>query len=123
MTELRDRLSAGLQSGIDGVRIHGEQQPRLPNTLSLGFDGVDAESLLLNLDLKGVSASAGSACSAGSREPSYVLTAMGVGPETALSSIRFSLGPTNTCSEIDHTIALVSGLVDRLRAESTDLSQ
>ena len=89
---------------------------------SLAFDGVDAESLLLNLDLKGVSASAGSACSAGSREPSYVLTAMGASPATALSSIRFSLGITNTSAEIDRTIALVIGLVERLRAESTDLS-
>jgi cysteine desulfurase len=118
MAELRDRLSQALQSNIDGVHIHADQRPRLPNTLSLAFDAVDAESLLLNLDLQGISASAGSACSAGSREPSYVLTAMGVRPEQALSSIRFSLGITTTDTEIDRTVSLLIDLVARLRGES-----
>lgn len=117
---LRDRFEDGLFARIDKLRLNGcaDRARRLPNTTNLSFCGVEAESLLMNLDLKGVAAASGSACSSGSLEPSYVVSAMGVDPLQARSSIRFSLGKTTTAADIDALLRLLPPLVERLRGIS-----
>jgi cysteine desulfurase len=115
-TELRDRLIERIIAEIPDVRINGHPTARLANNASLGFAGVEAESLLILLDAEGIAASAGSACASGSIEPSHVLTAMGVPETNALGTLRFSLGPENTAAEIDTVAALLPGLVARLRS-------
>lgn len=114
---LRDRLEKGLMAQIGNVRINGCVDPagRLPNTTNLSFCGVEAESLLMNLDLKGVAASSGSACSSGNLETSHVIAAMGVDPLQAQSSVRFSLGPDTTGEDIDLLLQEVPQIVSRLR--------
>ena len=91
---------------------------RLNNTLNVSFEYVEGESLLLNLDMDGVAASSGSACSSGSLEPSHVLTAMGLPHEVAHGSVRFSLGRSNTEADIDKIIEIMPPVVARLRAMS-----
>ncbi len=114
---LRDRLEDGLFSRLDNLNLNGptERDLRLPNTLNLSFDRISGESLLLNLDLKGIAASSGSACSSGSLESSHVLSAMGVDPDRAQSSIRFSLGADNSIDEIDFVLQELPVIVERLR--------
>lgn len=114
---LRDRLEEGLFARVEGVQLNGPSDPdqRLVNTLNIGFAGISGESLLLNLDLKGVAASSGSACSSGSLESSHVLAAMGVDPRLAQSSVRFSLGSENTTEEIDFVLSELPAIVERLR--------
>ena len=92
------------------------RQPRVPNTTNISFDRVEAESLLIALDLEGIAVSTGSACSSGTLEPSHVLKAMGFTPHRAQNSIRFSLGAANTDAEIDRVIAVLPGIVDKLRS-------
>jgi cysteine desulfurase len=84
----------------------------------MGFASVEAESILLHLDLKGIAASSGSACTTGETEPSHVLTAMGVSPEIAQGTVRFSLGRENTAEEIDYTAAVLKAAVNQLRSIS-----
>jgi cysteine desulfurase len=115
LSALRDRLYAGLTERIDGVRLNGPASPRLPGNLNDTIDGADAESMLLNLDLEGIAASSGSACSSGAFEPSHVLLAIGATPEQALSSLRFSLGRYTTEAEIDRVIQVMPGIVERVR--------
>jgi len=117
VAQLRERLQQGIRRGIRGVFFHGAQQSdhRLPNTLNASFAGISGESLLMSLDLKGIAVSSGSACSSGSLEASHVMTALGVAPQLAQSSIRFSLGPTNTAAEIDYVIDELATAVSRLR--------
>jgi len=117
VAQLRERLQQGIRRGIRGVFFHGAQQSdhRLPNTLNASFAGISGESLLMSLDLKGIAVSSGSACSSGSLEASHVMTALGVAPQLAQSSIRFSLGPTNTAAEIDYVIDELAAAVSRLR--------
>ncbi len=93
---MRDRLESGILSRVGGTSRNGAKEPRLPNTSNIAFDGVEAESLLLELDKRGICASSGSACTTGSLEPSHVLTAMGVSRDRARGSIRLSLGIYNT---------------------------
>ncbi len=114
---LRDRLEKGLFARLDNLALNGPADPeqRLPNTLNLSFAGVSGESLLLNLDLKGIAASSGSACSSGSLEASHVLTAMGIDPVRARSSVRFSLGLDNHEKEIDYLLEELPAIVERLR--------
>jgi cysteine desulfurase len=114
---LRDRLERGILARVPGARVNGGGAARLPNTLNVTLPDVDGESLLMNLDLLGIAASAGSACSSGSEEPSHVLLAMGVGRELARASLRFSLGADNTEAEIDAVIDTLAELVPRLRGE------
>jgi cysteine desulfurase len=95
--------------------VNGAGAPRLPGTASLTFEGCDAEALLIAMDLEGLCASAGSACHSGSTKPSGVLLAIGLTPEEARSTIRFSLGWTTTADEIDRAVALVPPLVERVR--------
>lgn len=112
---LRDKLEAGILARVPGTRINGANAPRLPNTTSLTFPGVDASSLLAQLDHAGVCASAGSACTSGAIAPSHVLKAMGVRDADALASIRFSLACTNTEAEIDSVIQLFPTILEGTR--------
>ncbi len=114
---LRDRLEEGLFAALDGLRLNGAAEPdkRLPNTLNLSFAGVSGESLLLNLDLKGIAASSGSACSSGTLESSPVIAALGSDPLLAQSSVRFSLGRENSTDEIEYVLSLLPAIVARLR--------
>ena len=91
---------------------------RVPNTTNISFEGLEAESLLIALDLEGVAVSTGSACSSGTLEPSHVLKAMGLPPHRTQNAIRFSLGAGNTEDEVDHVVALLPGIVERLRSLS-----
>ena len=115
---LRDRLQRGLLQGVEDVRVNGHPQHRLANTLNLSFRAVEAEAVLLDLDLKGVAASSGSACAEGEPEPSHVLLAMGLAPRLASGSVRFSLGWGNTAEEVDYVVEIVPGIVQRLREMS-----
>ncbi len=114
---LRDRLVHGLTDVVPDVLVNGPPAGdcRLPNNANLAFRGVQGETLLLTLDLEGVAASAGSACTAGKTEPSHVLEAMGHPPERCRSSVRFTLGWDNTAEEIDDVIDIVSNAVSHVR--------
>jgi cysteine desulfurase len=115
---LRDRLIQGLLEDIDHVHLNGHPFGRLPNNVNVSVDFVEGESMLLNLDLENICASTGSACSSSSLEPSHVLRALGLPPEQAHGSLRFTLGRENTADEIDLVIEVLSRIVTRLRAMS-----
>jgi cysteine desulfurase len=115
LTALRDRLEQGILSQIEECGVNGEGAPRVSNTANLYFDHVEAEALVIALDLKGLSVSGGSACQSGATEPSHVLTAMGLTPTRARASIRFSLSRLTTAEEIDEALTLVPTAVARLR--------
>jgi cysteine desulfurase len=116
---LRDKLESELLDRVDRVEIHGAQAERLPHTTSVGFSSVEAESILLHLDLKGIAASSGSACTTGDPEPSHVLSAMGISPELARGSIRISLGRENTEEEVDYTVSVLEDSIRQLRSISS----
>jgi len=113
---LRDRLEEGVLAGVSDTAVNGARDRRVPNTTNISFEGIEAESLLIALDLEGVAVSTGSACSSGSLEPSHVIKAMGLPPHRGTSSIRFSFGLGNTGAEVDFVIARLPGLVEKLRA-------
>jgi cysteine desulfurase len=115
---LRSKLIEGILKEVGQVRLNGHPEERLPNTLNLSFEYVEAESLLIALDLAGIAVSAGSACSSGATEPSHVLLAMGVPPESCQSALRISLGRENTEEEIDYALSIMPGIVDKLRKMS-----
>jgi cysteine desulfurase len=112
---LRDRLEDGLVRAIPGAAINGARPLRVPNTSNISFDRVEAESLLIALDLEGIAVSTGSACSSGTLEPSHVLRAMGFSSHRTQNSLRFSLGLFSTEQEVDHVVAVLPGLVEKLR--------
>ena len=112
---LRDRLEQGIQAAIPDVLLNGATAPRLPTTTNISFKGVDGQSLVVALDLKGVAASTGSACSSGSLEPSHVLIAMGLADEWLHGAVRFSLGSGNTLAEVDAVLRMLPPTVARLR--------
>lgn len=112
---LRDRLESAILSRVAGAVVNGDPTRRLPNTSNISFDGVEAESLLIALDLEGIAVSTGAACSSGTLEPSHVLKAMGLPHLRTKNSLRFSLGPENTDAEIDAVVATLPPLVDKLR--------
>jgi cysteine desulfurase len=116
---LRNRLRDGLLAKVPGIKINGHPTRVLPNTLDVSFPGAEGESIMLHLDLLGVSVSTGSACASGNLEPSHVLVATGVGPELAHGSIRFSLGKYNTAADIDFVLDKLPGVIRDLRAMST----
>lgn len=118
MAAMRDRLEQGILAQVDDARVNGEGTLRVPNTTNIRFDGIEGEALEIALDLKGLAVSTGAACSSGAIEPSHVLVAMGLRPEQARASIRFSLGKQTTDAEIDFALALVPETVARLRAIS-----
>ena len=112
---LRDRFESTVLSTIPGTAINGDRAVRVPNTANIGFDGIEAESLLIALDLEGVAVSTGSACSSGSLEPSHVLRAMGLPTSRTRNSLRFSLASSNTDEEIDFVLDALPRLVSKLR--------
>jgi cysteine desulfurase len=109
--DLRDRLESGLKRLIPGLKVNGEGAPRLANTLSVRFPGVENDLLVIKLDQQGLHVSSGSACAAGAVEPSHVLLAMGLKEAEARSVIRFSLGPQTTGTQIDHALEIVPAAV------------
>jgi len=115
---LRDKLIKGLVEKIDHIRVNGHPTRRLPNNVNVSVDFVEGESLLLNLDLEGICASTGSACGLASPEPSHVLLALGVLPEQAQGSLRFTLGRENTEADVERVLEVLPGIVARLRAMS-----
>jgi cysteine desulfurase len=112
---LRDRLEQGIIGRIADAYVNGGGVPRTPNTSNIRFDGIDSEALLISLDLKGFAVSSGSACSSGATEPSHVLTAIGLTKDQGHSSVRFSLGRTNTTDQVDALIEAVVQSVTHLR--------
>jgi len=115
---LRDRLIAGVLERIPNVHLNGHPTRRLPNNANFTFKSIEGEAILIQLDLKGVAASSGSACSTGAVEPSHVLTAMGVPPEEAFGSLRLTLGRDNTEEDVDYVLEVLPSIVERLRAIS-----
>ena len=111
----RDRLESGILTHVPGTAVNGDRDRRVPNTTNISFDGVEAESLLIALDLEGVAVSTGSACSSGSLEPSHVLKAMGLPNARTRNALRFSLGARTTDAEVDAVIAVLPSLVGKLR--------
>ena len=101
---------------MPGTAVNGDRDRRVPNTTNISFDGLEAESLLIALDLEGVAVSTGSACSSGTLEPSHVLKAMGLPAHRTQNSIRFSLGTANTEADVDRVVAVLPGVVDKLRS-------
>jgi len=116
LSALRDRLETGVLAAVSGTAVNGAREPRVPNTTNVSFDRVEAESLLIALDLEGIAVSTGSACSSGTLEPSHVLKAMGFNAHRAQNSIRFSLGASNTDEEVDRVIAVLPKIVEKLRS-------
>jgi cysteine desulfurase len=112
---LRNRLEDAVLRSIPGTAVNGARQPRVPNTTNISFDHVEAESLLIALDLEGIAVSTGSACSSGTLEPSHVLRAMGLPAHRTQNSLRFSLGMFSTEEEVDRVVAVLPGLVEKLR--------
>jgi cysteine desulfurase len=115
MSAMRDRIEQTILSEVDATGVNGEGAPRVPNTTNIHFDYIEGEALVIALDLKGLAVSTGAACSSGAIEPSHVLTAMGLPPEIARASLRFSLGKQNTPDDIQFALALVPQTVARLR--------
>jgi cysteine desulfurase len=119
-TALRDRLEAGLIAALGPHRVlrngPSREDLRLPQTLNVGFPGLDGDALLMQLDLAGIAASLGSACASGSTRPSPTLMAMRVPDDRLRSSVRFSLGATTTAEEIDEAIRRISGVVEGVAA-------
>jgi cysteine desulfurase len=115
LTALRDRFEQGVLTQIEGTGVNGGNAPRVSNTSNLYFDHLEAEALVIALDLKGLSVSGGSACQSGAAEPSHVLTAMGLPPARARASVRFSLSRLTTQEEVDEALKIVPAAVARLR--------
>lgn len=115
MRRMRDRLTDGLLASVPGAALNGPREERLPNNCSIRFDGIDGEALLLRLDLAGIAASAGSACTAGNQETSHVLKAIGLTEEEAGSSLRLTTGIHTTEEEVDETVRTVREIVTDLR--------
>ena len=115
LSEMRDALEARIRVEIEGVRMNGHPERRLPGTLNVSFPGAEGESLIMNLDLAGIAVSTGSACTSGAIEPSHVLLALGRDPRTALGSVRFSFGRDNAMGDVDCVMDRLPGIVARLR--------
>ena len=119
LAALRDRLEAGILERIPRTERNGAASPRVPNTTNVSFERVEAESLLIGLDLAGIAVSSGSACSSGTLEPSHVLKAMGYPHARTLGSIRFSLGAENTDADVDRVLEVLPQIVEKLRSLTT----
>ena len=115
MSAMRDRIEQKILSEVEATGVNGEGAPRVPNTTNIHFDYIEGEALVIALDLKGLAVSTGAACSSGAIEPSHVLTAMGLPPEIARASLRFSLGKQNTAEDVDFALSLLPQTVARLR--------
>jgi cysteine desulfurase len=115
LAALRDRLEETILARVSGTAINGAREPRVPNTTNISFEGIEAESLLIALDLEGIAVSTGSACSSGTLEPSHVLRAMGLPTHRTQNSIRISLGSGNTDAEVDYFLQKLPQVVGKLR--------
>ena len=115
--QLRDTLIEGIGQNIEGAHLNGHPIQRLPNNVNFSFEGVEVESLLLGLDLAGIAASSGSACTFASLEPSHVLVAAGLTAEMAQASLRLTVGRANTQEEMERVLAILPGLIARIRSE------
>jgi cysteine desulfurase len=115
VSALRDRLEAGILRDVPGTQVNGRRDARVPNTTNISFERVEAESLLIALDLEGIAVSTGSACSSGTLEPSHVLKAMGLPSHRTQNSLRFSLGMFSTQEEVDRVVEVLPRLVEKLR--------
>jgi cysteine desulfurase len=115
LSTLRDALEAGVLARVPGTAVNGAREPRVPNTTNISVDGVEAESLLIALDLEGIAVSTGSACSSGTLEPSHVLRAMGFPAHRTQNSIRISLGAGNTADEVECFLSKLPASVEKLR--------
>ena len=118
MTQLRDKLIDGILSSVPDVRLNGHRTQRLPGNVNVSVRYVEGEALLMRLDLAGVEASSGSACTSGSLDPSHVLLAIGLPHEIAHGSLRLSLGTENTEADVDYVLEKLPGIVENLRAMS-----
>ncbi len=118
LTHLRNKLIRGILDRIPDTELNGHPEQRLPNNVNMSIKYVEGESLLLNLDLLGIGASSGSACTSGSLEPSHVLLAMGIPHETAHGSLRMTLGRSNREEDMDYVIEMLPGIVKKLRMMS-----
>ncbi|MFO7295523.1 MAG: cysteine desulfurase NifS [Clostridia bacterium] len=118
LTAMRDRLISGVLNNIEYVRLNGHPTKRLPGNANFSFEFIEGESLLLSLDMKGIAASSGSACTSGSLDPSHVLLAIGLPHEIAHGSLRLTLGDDNTDEDIDYVLEVLPGIVNRLREMS-----
>jgi cysteine desulfurase len=123
LTALRDRLVAALRAAVPDLVVHGETAPRAPHVLNIGVPGAENEALLMHLDLAGVAASGGSACSTGAAEPSHVLSAMGVPRSLALASIRMSLGHESMAQDVDQAAAIFPEAVAKVRRLAVTLGR
>ena len=117
-TALRDKLIAGIEERVEGVTLNGHLERRLANNVNVSFEGIEAEPLLIGLDVAGVAASSGSACTAGSLEPSHVLRAIGLHDDLSRGSLRLTVGPENTVEEVDYVVDTLATLVPRIREMS-----
>ncbi len=115
VTAMRDRLIDGLLRSVPRCRLNGDRENRLPGNVNISFEGVEGESLLLMLDMQGICASSGSACTSGSLDPSHVLLAIGLIHEVAHGSLRLTLSEENTEEDVDHILETVPAVVSRLR--------
>ncbi|HWR30260.1 MAG TPA: cysteine desulfurase NifS [Negativicutes bacterium] len=118
VTALRDKLIKGIQDNIPDSKLNGHAQMRLPGNVNFCFPYIEGESLLLNLDIKGIAASTGSACASGSLDPSHVLLAMGITHESAQGSLRLSLGSDNSAADVDYCLEVLPPIVERLQSMS-----
>ena len=118
LTAMRDRLIDGILEAIPETRLNGHRTKRLPGNVNISVRYIEGEALLLSLDLKGIAASSGSACTSGSLDPSHVLLAIGLPHEIAHGSLRLSLSEENTMEEVEYVITTLKEIVDRLRAMS-----
>lgn len=123
LTAMRDRLISGVLNTIENVRLNGHPTKRLPGNANFSFEFIEGESLLLSLDMKGIAASSGSACTSGSLDPSHVLLAIGLPHEIAHGSLRLTLGDDNTDEDIDYVLEVLPGIVQKLREMSPLFSQ
>ena len=115
---LRDRLIERIKKEIPYCRLNGDEKKRLPNNVNFSFQFIEGESLLIMLDMKGICASSGSACTSGSLDPSHVLLAIGLAHETAHGSLRLTVSEENTMEEMDRTVDCIKEIIERLRAMS-----
>jgi cysteine desulfurase len=115
MSAMRDMLQQQILAQVEAAGVNGDGAPRVPNTTNIHFDFIEGEALVIALDLKGLAVSTGAACSSGAIEPSHVLTAMGLTPDRARASLRFSLGKQNTSEEVEFALSLIPQTVARLR--------
>ena len=123
LKSLTEAFFKKLQEKIVDISLNGHSEKRIPSTLNISFKGVEGESIILSLDMKGVAVASGSACTSGSLEPSHVLSALGIDPAIAQSSIRFSFGRGNTMEDVDYVCEVLPEIIERLRSMSPIYTQ